>query len=114
MTANQYFKCILDAKNYPDVETYLSEYSRHPIWNDPEGFPIPEERISQLRQIWQSEHRTMAQICEDAGITHKECAQRFQIPERTMEDWCRGVRKPPRYVLSMIQLGLGLLNVETE
>lgn len=36
------------------------------------------------------------------GITQAELSRRFNIPLRTVEDWCAGRRTPPPYVLSML------------
>jgi DNA-binding transcriptional regulator YiaG len=35
-------------------------------------------------------------------MTHKQLSERFGIPKRTIEDWSRGVRKCPEYVVNMM------------
>ena len=54
-------------------------------------------------------HRDVKGICEEAGLTQRDLAERFFIPRRTVEDWCRGVRTPPDYVRLMMQELLGLI-----
>ncbi len=36
------------------------------------------------------------------GLTQKELCERFGIPKRTVEDWSRGARVCPLYVLRMM------------
>ena len=35
-------------------------------------------------------------------MTHKQLSERFGIPKRTIEDWSRGARKCPEYVVNMM------------
>lgn len=52
-----------------------------------------------------------------AGMTQKGFAEYFGIPQRTVEDWERGVRVPPVYVLELIEYKLkseGYLKGETD
>lgn len=37
------------------------------------------------------------------GLSVRALADRFSIPQRTMEDWSAGKRKPPEYVLRMME-----------
>lgn len=42
------------------------------------------------------------EFIKSSGMTHKQLSERFGIPKRTIEDWSRGVRKCPKYVVSMM------------
>lgn len=42
-------------------------------------------------------------LCEQYSLTQSGLAKRFGIPLRTVEDWATGKRKPPDYVVAMIQ-----------
>ena len=42
------------------------------------------------------------EFIKSSGMTHKQLSERFGIPKRTIEDWSRGVRKCPEYVVSMM------------
>lgn len=42
-------------------------------------------------------------LCEQYGLTQVRLSKRFGIPLRTVEKWCTGDRKPPDYVVAMIQ-----------
>lgn len=42
------------------------------------------------------------EFIKSSGMTHKQLSERFGIPKRTIEDWSRGVRKCPEYVVNMM------------
>ena len=37
------------------------------------------------------------------GISQAEFSRRYHIPIRTVADWDRGARKPPKWVLEMLE-----------
>ena len=45
---------------------------------------------------------TIQEFIKSSGMTHKQLSERFRIPKRTIEDWSRGVRKCPEYVVNMM------------
>lgn len=45
---------------------------------------------------------TIQEFVKSSGMTHKQLSERFGIPKRTIEDWSRGVRKCPEYVVNMM------------
>jgi len=47
--------------------------------------------------------KTVKELCAEYNIKQVELARRFNIPARTVEDWCRGVRVPPSYVVRMME-----------
>lgn len=42
------------------------------------------------------------QLLADRGISQAELSRRFNIPVRTVEDWCAERRNPPPYVITML------------
>ena len=38
----------------------------------------------------------------ETGMSQVKFAEYFEIPRRTLEDWERGIRKPPGYVVRLI------------
>ena len=44
----------------------------------------------------------LKQIRSEAGMTQKQFADYFGIPYRTLQDWERGVRHMPDYLLRLI------------
>ena len=45
---------------------------------------------------------TIQEFIKSSGMTQKQLSERFGIPKRTIEDWSRGVRKCPEYVVNMM------------
>lgn len=45
---------------------------------------------------------TIKEAREAAGMTQKEMSERLKIPQRTIEDWERGARKPPEWAVMLI------------
>lgn len=45
---------------------------------------------------------TIQEFIKSSSMTHKQLSERFGIPKRTIEDWSRGVRKCPEYVVNMM------------
>ena len=43
------------------------------------------------------------EICAKYNLSQAALAKRLGIPKRTVESWCMGDRKPPEYVLKMIE-----------
>ncbi len=41
-------------------------------------------------------------IMEEYSYTQTALAKKFNIPLRTVQDWSRGVRVPPSYVVEMM------------
>ena len=49
-------------------------------------------------------------ICKDAGLTQRGLAEFFNIPARTVGNWCTGERTCPEYTRIMMQEILGLVH----
>lgn len=112
MTINLYRTAVAEAANYTDQDAYISDLALSTIWGDPEDADIPADRVDQLGQIWDACHRTVKEIAAGAGMSCRQLADRFCIPQRTIEGWYMGKRKAPPYILLMMQECLGLLSVE--
>ena len=41
-------------------------------------------------------------IRAEAGMTQSQFCEYFDIPRRTLEDWERGKRKPPEYLVRLL------------
>lgn len=92
-----------------DRDAFVSDWALSSIWMDSQDGDIPPERISQLVSIWDAAHRSVREIAALAGMSQRKLAERFCIPYRTIEDWCRGLHNPPDYVRLMMQECLGLI-----
>ena len=45
---------------------------------------------------------TIQEFIKSSGMTQKQLSERFRIPKRTIEEWSRGARKCPDYVVRMM------------
>ena len=108
MTSKQYAVCVTEAQEYTGRDTYISDLALSSMWGDLPDDDIPQERLSQLGRIYDAVHRSVKDIAAEAGISAREMAIRFCIPQRTMENWCMGVNKCPLYTRLMLQESLGI------
>lgn len=107
MTIKQYVCCVQSAADYSDPDAYVSDLALSSVWGSEEG-EIPADRITALRGIYTAYHRTVKDIAAAAGLPQRKLAERFGIPYRTVEDWCRGINTCPVYTRLMMQECLGL------
>lgn len=98
-----------EALAFKDRDAFVSDWALSSIWGDSPDGDIPPERISQLGSIWDAAHRSVREIAALSGLSQRKLAERFFIPYRTMEDWCRGLHAPPDHVRLMMQECLGLI-----
>lgn len=112
MTYKQYSTCAAEAQNYTDREAYISDLALSSMWGDGPEDEIPQDRLAQLGRIYDAVHRSVKDIAAAAGISAREMAARFCIPQRTMENWCMGVNKCPLYTRLLLQQAMGLLATE--
>lgn len=108
MTIKQYSTCVTEAQNYTDRDAYISDLALSSMWGDGAEDDIPQDRLAQLGSIYDAVHRSVKDIASAAGISAREMAIRFCIPQRTMENWCMGVNKCPLYTRLMLQEALGI------
>lgn len=111
MTRLDCSRCAAEVPAYTDRMAYISDLALSPLLGDAPEDDIPQQRIKELGQVWDAVNCPMREIAAAAGLSQRKLAERFMIPYRTMEDWCRGVRECPVYVRLMMQECLGLLPV---
>jgi len=47
--------------------------------------------------------KTVKEICKEYGYSQTGLAKRFDIPLRTVQDWCRELRTPPPWLAPMME-----------
>lgn len=114
MTINQYRTAVAETANYTDRDAYISDLALSSIWGDPEGANISATRLEDLGQIWDACTRSVKEIAAAAGLSQRKLAERFNIPYRTVENWCGGQNACPLYTRLMMQECLGLFTVAPE
>lgn len=111
MTDTQFNFCVRETVNYTDLDAYVSDLALSSVWGDTETAEIPAGRLDQLRSIYTAVNRTPKEIVAASGLSQAAFAERYCIPKRTVEDWCRGVAKCPLYTRLLLQRAEGLLQV---
>lgn len=108
MTA-KFFNILCDeAVQYQQRDAYISDLAISSLWGDDPGAEIPEDRLELLGRIWELSQLTVKAIRTSTGLSQAKFAERFLIPPRTIEDWERDLRTPPRYVIYLLALATGL------
>ena len=108
MTHEQFYEAVSEIVNYTDRDAYISDLALSSMWGDGPDDDIPQDRLAQLGSIYDAVHRSVKDIASAAGISAREMAIRFCIPQRTMENWCMGVNKCPLYTRLTLQESLGI------
>lgn len=108
MTNKQYSTCVTEAQNYTDRDAYISDMVLSSMWCDDPAEDIPEDRIEQMRRIYDAVHRSVKDIAALAGLNITNMAARFAVPYRTMQNWFNGSRECILSSRLMMQECLGL------
>ena len=111
MTAIQFNSCVQEAMNYASPDDYVSELALSSIWGDTPDAAIPQDRFDDLRQIYDAVNRPVRAIVTASGLSQAAFAERYCIPRRTVEDWCREIRECPLYTRLLLQRAEGLLSL---
>lgn len=103
-----FFKLYNAACADKEKDAFVSDWALSSIWGDNPESEVPVERIEILSDIWTAAHRSIKDIAADAGLSLRQLAYKYAIPQRTIEDWSSGRRTPPPYVLLLIQQAAGI------
>ena len=103
MTLTPFIRSTLytEAGTYADRDAYISDLAQSSVWGDAEDAEVPAERLALLGGIWDGAHCTVPELIKKYGMTQTGFAQFFNIPLRTVQNWCGGRRTCPPYVAAM-------------
>lgn len=100
------------ALNKTDRDIFVAEWATSTIWGEPDT--LEDDDLIHIAdycgKLWDAAHMTIREIKETTHMTQAEFAERFCIPKRTVEDWCRGVAKCADHVRLMIMEALGIVS----
>lgn len=97
-----------DALDSENKESFVNKWLQACIWG-PLSLQARRQLEVYLCSLWDAAHMSIREMCKTAGMTQLEYAQYFDIPLRTVEAWCRGLRNPPKYDRLMMLRLLGLM-----
>ena len=109
MTDHQFAFAWGEALACSDRDEFVSEITLSSIWEDAPDAEIPADRVDQLGRIWDVAHCAAKDLVASTGLSQARFAERYCMPRRTVEDWCRGLRNPPDYVRLLLAKDMGLL-----
>ena len=109
MTIEQYNIAVSEVEHYADVEAYVSDMALSSVWGCPEDSAIPAERLDDLRTIYTAVTRNIRDVVSHSGLSYARFGQKYNIPTRTVENWCGGVNACPLYTRLLLQRSEGLL-----
>lgn len=78
----------------------MSNKNIDPIMEGNEVINALDELLIKLRET--PRETTIRDIVRESRMTQKNFAEYLNIPLRTVENWCSGVRKCPEYVRDLI------------
>lgn len=97
MTDHQFYILFTAASGAPDRDAFVSSWATSSLWEDDPESDIPAARVEQMGQLWGAAHATVKDIRKHTGLTQAAFAQRFCIPQRTLENWECEVRACAAY-----------------
>lgn len=104
MTDHQFSILWGEALTSPDRAEFISDSALSTLWNDPEGTPIPADRLRSLDALWSAAHMSIKDMRQALGLSRPEFSARSLVPVRTLENWESGASKCPEYVrLALLQ-----------
>lgn len=111
MTEKQIYRLFGEAANYADPEAFASDAALSLLDPEDPGQEIDMGLYAQLQVLWSVANDPFRRLLERMELNQSQCATRFCIPLRTVQDWAGGRRTSPPYVRLMMAEAVGLLDI---
>ena len=108
MLPKTYVTVYLDACARPDTgkDAFVSDWTMSSVWGEPSDDELTG--ISDTcGKLYDLAHGNVTDLSDIAGLSNRQFAARFGIPQRTMENWSTGVNDPPDYVKLLLAESVG-------
>lgn len=106
MTFSLYNRLYTSAQDSPDLDSYIADTGS--AWDVLDYYGEDTAfLIRDLTAIWHVAHEGTRYIRSVLRMTQAEFSCTYQIPMRTVEDWDRGRRQAPAYVISLLAIASG-------
>lgn len=104
LTDKQINTLYSETHNYTDPDAYVSDMLTSSLLLDPED---PEQEIAveltePLLALWHVANDPFRALLERMGLTQTQCATRFCVPLRTVQDWAGDRREAAPYLRLMM------------
>ena len=107
----RFHEIVQAAQEQPDMQMFLTEYGL-PEWIFAEVTNDEQAAVELLTNIHRVLHSTPKEFIAAAGLNQTKFAARFNIPLRTVQDWCGNRRKMPDYLKFMAAEILGMFKAK--
>lgn len=111
LTDKQIYTLFSDAAGSPDADAFAADAALS--LTDPTD---PEQGVDldlfrQLHTLWQIANAPFRELLGLLGLNQTQCATRFCIPLRTVQDWAGGRRAAPLYLRLMMAEAMQLFDL---
>ncbi len=103
-----------ETTNYTDPDAFASDISISLLNPDDLSQKVNMDLFEQLRILWHVANDPFKSLLERIGYNQTQCAIRFCIPRRTIQDWAGERRAAPLYIRLMMAEATGLLNIRSK
>lgn len=107
---NQIYSSAL-SNDCPDRDAFISDWALSTVWGDHVDAEIPDSRLDQIGQIWDSAHIPLLELRHLFGLTQGDFYSRFAFPRRTWQNWESGVTACPPYIRLLLAHAAGLIDL---
>ena len=110
INAKRFNEICAAAREQKDLQLFLAEYDL-PEWILQEVTPDEEKAVEIITNIHTLAWMTLKELIAACGLNQSTFSRRFGIALRTVQNWCGGQAKTPRYLVFMVAEIYGLLKV---
>ncbi len=116
MTDKQIYTAFGETANYTDPDAYVSDMALSSLFTPPDdpGAEVDPELLPQLSALWHVANDPFKTLLQRMGLAQTQCATRFCIPLRTVQDWAGGRRPCPSYLRLMMAEAAGVVDLHRE
>lgn len=70
---------------------------------DEESMMKEDEKMEEQARIQEEQGERVRELRQRTGLTQERFCEVYGIPKRTLENWEQGSRKPPEYVVALLE-----------
>lgn len=111
MTDKQIYTIFDETANYTDPDAYASDIAMSLLDPEDPGQEVDLALVDKLRILWHVANDPFKDFLRLLGLNQTQCATRFCIPLRTVQNWAGEVRTAPDYIRLMMAELVGIVKL---
>lgn len=111
MTDKQFYMIYSETPNYANPDSFASDVALSSLNPDDPEQEVYMAFADQLRTLWHVANDSFKALLERMGLNQTQCATRFCIPLRTVQDWASGKSSASPYIRLMMAELTGLVRL---